>query len=115
MFIRVSPAVPLYFCLMPGEVKMNTLQFPDTFRLVKFLVENEVSGVETNSRDCTVTGEISMEKIIIALTKYYAYLQDDVDDKLEWIKEVCINWLERGWGDDRCIKTLHCQFYLRFI
>ena len=55
-------------------MKMITLQFPDAIQMQKFIVDNNITQVQTNSKTCIVTGEISIKNIIIARTSYGAYV-----------------------------------------
>ncbi|HEY0579400.1 MAG TPA: hypothetical protein VGC75_01720 [Candidatus Nitrosocosmicus sp.] len=48
--------------------------FPDTYRLMKFLLLNKLSHVEVNSNQRSLTAFLSDNQIVIAETKYKAIL-----------------------------------------
>lgn len=51
---------------------MITLQFPDRIQMTKFIIDNNITKVQTNSQNCIVTGEISIKNINLARLNYQA-------------------------------------------
>jgi hypothetical protein len=62
------------FALDMWVMKMITLQFPDTIQMTKFIIDNNITKVQTNSNTCIVTGEISIENINLARNNYQAFV-----------------------------------------
>ncbi|GAA4344413.1 hypothetical protein GCM10023184_45690 [Flaviaesturariibacter amylovorans] len=50
----------------------STLYFPSTFKMAEFIVCQRVRGCESDSRSCTVNGELSEQDIEVARVDYDA-------------------------------------------
>ena len=56
-------------------MKKVVMVFPDTVSIIDFMLSNNVSNVEVNSIDQTITGVIAEDKIEKALNDYGAHLK----------------------------------------
>ena len=56
------------------QLRRAVIVFPDTYRLMKFLLLNKLSHVEVNSNQRSLTAFLSDNQIVIAETKYKAIL-----------------------------------------
>jgi hypothetical protein len=57
------------------EVRRVVIVFPDTFRLTKFIVNNNLSYVKINSRERTFIGFLTEDQIVRAETRFDGYLK----------------------------------------
>jgi hypothetical protein len=56
---------------MPGDQKKDVvLAFPSTFTLARFILKEEITGVETSARTVSLTGRLSDAQIALACTQY---------------------------------------------
>jgi hypothetical protein len=56
-------------------MKNVTLYFPDSVALFDFILNEKVKGVTTYSNICSLEGILSDQQIVVACTKYQAYVE----------------------------------------
>ena len=56
-------------------MKKVVLIFPNTLRILEFILEYKIAGVVTNSLEKSLTGILPDDKIVAACTQFEAYIQ----------------------------------------
>jgi len=54
------------------------IYFPDTTKLAEFVLQNSISNVEINSRDCSLEGTVGEDEIMIAETRFEAVIEKKI-------------------------------------
>jgi hypothetical protein len=61
-------------------MKSIVLKFPNSTNLLGFLVESKNTLGKSNFITSTLTGEVSDEHIVLACTKYRAYIETTIEE-----------------------------------
>jgi hypothetical protein len=56
-------------------MKKVVLIFPDTASIADFVLSHQISNIIIGNLDCSIEGKIPEDKIVIACTRYKAYVK----------------------------------------